>query len=438
VSCSSRVTEVSRGGADDRRLGVLFVTPYVPSPLRPRPFHLIRHLAELGHRVALIAVARSRAERDAAEELRPFVAPLHVVPVSMLRSIANCVKAIPSTLPFQSVVAFAPEARRLMRSVLDPSTANRPDLVHIEHLRAAPFGDGLTGVPVVFDAVDCISRLFSEAKQQAPTLMGRLAARVDLGRTQRFEAGLTNRYARVLTANEADRRALVALTEGRGGEADIRRIEVLTNGVDGTYFGPGPTRRDPATLIYVGRMSYHGNARAVLWLIEEIMPLIWARNPDVRLEVVGDAPTGAIRRLAAKHAPRIVATGYVPDVRPYLYRATISVNPLVYGVGIQNKLLEAMATATPVVTTPIGCSALQARDGEHVLVAAGPETFAAQVTRLLDDPALRARIGASGREYVERHHAWSAVARSLERVYRDVLERSPPGVAGFRVDKRVD
>lgn len=419
-----------------RRRRVLFVTPYVPSPLRPRPFHLLRCLAERGHRTTLVALATSAAETAAAAKLQPFTERMYVVPVPALRSLWNGARAVPSGMPFQAAFVFSPAARGLIAGLLGDQASGRFDVVHVEHLRGAPLIPDATGVPVVFDAVDCISRLLAEAKQQAPTLLQRLAARLDLRRTVRFESRLVTRYARVLTTTEADRQALIELAAD-GGESVARRIEVLAHGVEIDSGEPGVSARSSATLVYVGRMSYHGNVRAVQWMIDEIMPLIWAQRPDVRLEIVGDAPNAVVRRLAVKHGPRVVATGYVPDVRPYLRRATVSVNPLVYGVGIQNKLLEAMATATPVVTTPVGCRALQVRDEEQVLVAAEPQGFAARVARLLDDSALRARLGAAGRTYVERHHSWSAAGHILERVYDEVLHDFPRrlgGAGGERVE----
>jgi len=416
------VTDDRPGGPDGRPLHVLFVTPYVPSHLRPRPFHFIRHLTERGHRTTVVSLATSSAELRAAEELRAHVAELHVFRVRPFRSVWNCVKAIPSATPFQAVFALSPPARRLVSRRLRDRSADKVDVAHVEHLRAALLGADPSPVPVVFDAVDCMSRLLFEARRRAPTRLARVAARIDSARTERFEADLVSRYARVLTTSDADRQALASLAKSDAASAG--RIEVLANGVDSKYFHPGIVERDPSTLVYVGRMSYHGNVRAVQWLIEEIMPLVWAARPEARLHVVGDAPAPAIRGLAAKHAPRVAVTGYVPDVRPHLQRATISVSSLVYGVGIQNKVLEAMATGTPVVTTPVGCSALQTRDAEHLLMASDRRGFAAHVVRLLEDPDLRERLAAAGRAYVERHHAWSEMGRRLEAIYREVLEES--------------
>jgi glycosyltransferase involved in cell wall biosynthesis len=125
-------------------------------------------------------------------------------------------------------------------------------------------------------------------------------------------------------------------------------------------------------------------------------------------------------------------TGYVADVRPYLARATVSVSPLRYAVGVQNKVLEAMAMATPVVATPAACTALTARPGEQLLVAEGAEAVAAAVTRLLGDARLARRLGEAGRRYVEAEHDWRAVARSLEAIYRDAIAAraaAQPGAA---------
>jgi glycosyltransferase involved in cell wall biosynthesis len=119
----------------------------------------------------------------------------------------------------------------------------------------------------------------------------------------------------------------------------------------------------------------------------------------------------------------VCVTGFVPDLRPYLARATVSVSPMQYSVGIQNKVLEAMATGTPVVASSQACSALKVRDGTHLLVADDPATFAEQVLRLLDDFALRREIAINGRNYVEERHDWQAIAGNLENIYAEVVDK---------------
>jgi len=147
---------------------------------------------------------------------------------------------------------------------------------------------------------------------------------------------------------------------------------------------------------------------------------VWEARPDAQVWIVGKDPTAAVQALARRHA-QVTVTGAVPDLRPYLRRATLAVAPLVYGAGIQNKVLEAMACATPVIASRRAVLSLQAIGEEHLLVADGPAHFARQILRLLADPGLRARLGEAGRRYVEAHHAWDLIVDDLAAIYHTLL-----------------
>ena len=152
------------------------------------------------------------------------------------------------------------------------------------------------------------------------------------------------------------------------------------------------------------------------------------RLPDVRLLIVGKDPPAVLRRMAERHPRLVTVTGTVPDVRPYLRRAAAAAIPLVYGAGSQFKVLEAMACGTPVVASPQAASALSARPGRDLLVAAEPQAFAQAVVDLLEAPRRQREIGRAGRLYVEGGHRWDRIAAGLEIVYEDLLEeRRAPG-----------
>jgi glycosyltransferase involved in cell wall biosynthesis len=228
---------------------------------------------------------------------------------------------------------------------------------------------------------------------------------------------LLGHFDRTLVTSPADREALLALESApTGAEACV---SVLPNGVDLDYFSPHtPARREPATLVISGKMSYHANITMTLHLVQSIMPHVWEKRPDVKLWIAGKDPVKEIQALG-EH-PSVTVTGTVSDIRPYLQQATIAVAPLTYGVGIQNKILEALACATPVITTPQAVSALGVTPGREVLVAQDPGVFAKQVLQLLDDPQQQQRIGLAGRLYVEAHHKWETIAAHLEGAYREL------------------
>ena len=325
-----------------------------------------------------------------------------------------------------------------------PSAVNRGpfDVVHVEHLRGARYGLHVrssifhlpSSIPIVWDAVDCITYLFEQAAGQSRSLFGRLITRLDLPRTRRYEGWLVHQFDRVLATSRLDAEALgdLASDHARGRRSqrahvptfERANVDVLPNGVDLTYFRPAPgagpstPEQGPPVVVFTGKMSYHANVTAALYLAREIMPLVWAQRPEAQLRIVGKDPTAAVQALTADR--RIAVTGAVADMRPHLWSASLAVAPLRYGAGIQNKVLEAMACGTPVVASERAVAALEhVRPGADCLVADAPEGFAAAMLRVLDDPVLQRDLAAAGRAYVERCHDWDAIAGQLEGYYRD-------------------
>jgi glycosyltransferase involved in cell wall biosynthesis len=372
-------------------------------------------LAERGHRVTLIAALAAVRDRADLDALGAHCESKHGVRLSRLRSLWSCARGLADPVPRQARYCLSP---RLAGAIRRAAAQGGFDLLHIEHLRAALYVNEAPGLPCVYDAVDCMSRLLEQTAAGGPTWSSRATARLELERTRQFERSALRRFARVLLSTESERAAWLRLDETSPERA--ANIRVLSNGVELGHFTAGAVR-DAATLIFVGRMGYHANHAAAVRLIGEVMPRIWERRPDARLLIVGADPRRALRALARRAGPRVEVTGAVADVRPYLRRATVSVNPLVYGVGIQNKVLEAMACATPVVATPAACGGVLAKPGEQLLVAENADGCAGHVLRLLDDPTLARRVGTAGRAYVEAQHDWRAVARSLEGIYLDLL-----------------
>jgi len=200
------------------------------------------------------------------------------------------------------------------------------------------------------------------------------------------------------------------------------KISVVPNGVDLDYFYPSPTlSREPATLVVSGKMSYHANVTMVVNLVQEVMPLVWQERSDIKLQIVGKDPPKIICNMA-EH-PKIVVTGTVDDIRPYLRQATVAVAPITYGAGIQNKVLEAMACGTAVVATPQAVSALGAEAGHDLCVGREPVELADLILTLVNDPMLCREVGKNGYRYVSQQHNWEMIAQRLESIYQGENKR---------------
>jgi glycosyltransferase involved in cell wall biosynthesis len=251
-------------------------------------------------------------------------------------------------------------------------------------------------------------------------MLSRSLTRFDLSRTEQYEGWLLSKFDQVLVTSENGKQALLSLNESNGDGPGIR---VLPNGVDLGYFTPtGVIERDPDSIVLSGKMSYHANITMSLDFVQKIMPRVWEIHPGVQVWIVGKDPPPNL--LALNQNPNVKVTGTVADIRPYLQKATLAASPISYGAGIQNKVLEAMACATPVVASRQAISALDVNPGDEILVADDPPTFAKRVISLIEDPEHCKEIGLAGREFVEKNHDWNIIASQLENVYIKAIERS--------------
>jgi glycosyltransferase involved in cell wall biosynthesis len=323
---------------------ILYIVPYAPSLIRVRPYQLINSLARRGHIVDVATLWSSSEEEKGLQDmaLQNTNITIRARRLPAWRPVWNCLRALPSRMPLQAAFCFEPG----MLHEVDRALKEYPyDVIHVEHLRGSLFGlnarrlllqdrvnHGSPGAhpPIVWDCVDCISHLFNQASKQSLSFNGRWMTKLELPRTRPFEGWLTTQFDHTLVTSSVDREALRQLADQQqertkpddfrpGGESDI---SVIPNGVDLNYFNPYTGMRDPATLIFSGKMSYHANVTAALHLIQDIMPRVWRQRPDVKLLIAGKNPPRSIHTLAESansvsgDKPSVTVTGSVPDMRP--------------------------------------------------------------------------------------------------------------------------
>lgn len=237
------------------------------------------------------------------------------------------------------------------------------------------------------------------------------------------------REARLLRAEEARlaQRATVSLLISAEEAALFRSrlpvgasppVGVLANGIDSLTFDPACVAPEPQLaslpaprLIFTGQMDYAPNIDACLRTAKRILPLIRRRFPETSFHIVGRNPADSLAALSGRDGVHV--WGRVPDVRPWLAGADLALVPLEIGRGVQNKVLEAMAMALPVVLTPEAATGIGARDGTDLLLATDDTALAAACIALLEDPARRAAMGRAARDHVVAQASWQAALAQL-------------------------
>ncbi|GAC1357329.1 MAG: glycosyltransferase [Ktedonobacteraceae bacterium] len=402
-------------------MNILFVTPYPPSRIRSRSYGFIQHLREK-HTVTILSQVATPQEWNDVEVLRRKEYQIVAVPESKPKSLLRSGLAVLSSYPIQAAYArssqFLDTAQRLCGR-------QSFDVIHVEHLRGiASMEPLLKEYPLTWDAVDCLSSLWKQVAVAGKSKAIRAFSHLERVRTEKYEAHLLNEQVQVSTISEVDRDAMLALLPKICSDSTCenagRFIEVLPNGIDTDYFFPTEEKYRPYNIVFSGKMSYHANIAAVHYLYHQIMPLIWEKQPMATLTIVGSKPPRSVRILAADE--RVEVTGYVDDIRPYIRRAHIMMSPMVYSVGLQNKVLEAMALGTPSIISHQSARALGAKPNYHMFVAASVDEFAAKAFQLMDDSALRTAMSLHGCAYVESYHNWHVITERLLTMYQRAIK----------------
>lgn len=264
---------------------------------------------------------------------------------------------------------------------------------------------------IIMDFVDVDSDKWRQYAESAAPPMSWIYAR-EARRLLAFDRRMAAKADGAVFVSEAE----AALFRSLAPEV-AAKTHAVANGIDGVYFSPDHKFPSPFTgtgphLVFTGTMDYRPNIDAVMWFVTDIFPLVLRLTPNATFTIVGAKPTQDVLNLAK--IPSVFVTGRVNDVRPFLRYADVVVAPLRMARGIQNKVLEGMAMARPVVVTPQGLEGIDARHGVELLVAATADDFAAAVHAAAQPDA--GRLGAAARDLMLNAYAWSSQLAVLDRL----------------------
>jgi polysaccharide biosynthesis protein PslH len=375
--------------------------PYPPNKGdKVRSYHLFKHLAAR-HSVYLGTFVDDPDDMQHLPVVRAMCAdvcalPLHP-PAAKLRSLAGLLTGEALTLRYYRSAA--------MQAWVDRTVAEQQiDAVVVFSSSMAPFVLAHGRLPVLADLVDVDSAKWTEYAERHPWPMSWIYRR-EGRRLLAFERRVVAHARRAYLVTDKEVELFGSLApECRG------RVHAMGNGVDADYFSPQVQHPSPypggeLSLVFTGAMDYWPNVDAVCWFARDILPALCKRWPGLRLHIVGRSPTPAVQALACAE---VNVTGTVPDVRPWLQHATVVVAPLRLARGVQNKVLEAMAMARPVVVADRCAAVIEARPGVDLLVASDAADYVSQVEVLLADKPASERIGSAGRACVLAHYSWAA------------------------------
>jgi len=388
-------------------VSLLFLAHRIPFPPdrgdKIRGFHILQYLAKRTP-VHLVAFAEDAADLDPPAAFTDMLASCTILPRSKSQKRA-AVEALASGKPV-SLTAFASPAMQRAVDRIVPQVSG----IYCFSGQMAQYLPA-DGPPVVMDFVDMDSAKFAGFADDARGPM-RWMMRREARLLGAFEREIAARVSASLFVSEAE----AALFRDGGANGRILAVE---NGIDSATFDPAAAFADLAggkaagdgktpLIVFTGQMDYRPNIDAVTWFARDILPLVRQRRA-AQFAIVGRAPPPAVQALASDH---VIVTGAVDDVRGWVAAADVCVAPLKLARGIQNKVLEAMAMARPVVASTAAAEGIDHAD--TIRVAGSTQTFADQVLALLDAPQTAALLGNAARAQVIARYGWGARLAPLD------------------------
>lgn len=399
--------------------------PYPPNKGdKVRSYHVLKHLLA-GHRVFLGTFVDDPDDAQHVPTLQALCAdvcavPLHP-PAAKLRSLGALATGKPLTLDYY-------RDARLDRWVRSTVQAQAIDAVIVFSSSMAQYTRHAAGLPVLVDLVDVDSAKWTEYARARPWPMSWLYRREgERLLAYEREVAAAARSTFLVTEKEAELfRSLAPECAGR--------VQALGNGVDADFFAPDAQRASPFAagelpLVFTGAMDYWPNVDAVVWFASQVLPALRQRWPALRFHIVGRSPTPAVQALAGDG---VSVSGTVPDVRPYLQHAAAVVAPLRLARGVQNKVLEAMAMARPVVCAGSCAAAIDAADGHDLLAAEEPADYLRQLDTLLCDADGAHAMGEQGRRFVLQRYSWAARLAPLDRLLAQAVATPVPAAVRWQ------
>jgi polysaccharide biosynthesis protein PslH len=390
---------------------ILVLSPVLPYPpnwgFATRVYQFLRILSQR-HEVTLVAYSEVAQGPD-VDALRAICADVRLVP----RTTTTAQKRLAQLTSLFSPTSFQWRSRHTpaMQRLLDEVTGGkRFDVIQIESSQLACFALDRSAA-VLVDEHNIEYELLYRTYRTESSPVRRFYNWVEYAKFRREEIRAWRESDGVLTTSGRETRIIDAMGVAKS-------IRTIPNGVDTAYFAPSEEPVDRDAIVMTGLMKYRPNVDGAVYFVAEVLPKILASRPRVVFYIVGGEPPEEVRRLAG---PNVVVTGTVPDVRPYVRKAAVFVVPLRMGGGTRLKVLEGLAMRKPMVSTSLGCEGIDVVHGEHLLIADDPAAFAADVLRMLDDPARSASLAAAGHGLVHRRYRWETIVEDLEAYYAQRL-----------------
>ncbi len=382
---------------------ILILTSRFPYPLEKgdklRAYYQIRELSRK-HEITLVAVSDQEVEAESLEALKPYCKRIVVHQISFLKVLRNLFKTFFSRLPFQVGYFYSKNFYKGIKKIIE---LEKPDAIFCQLVRMAEYVKDVKGIPKTLDYMDAFSTGLERLSQRS-SFLKKTVVKMEWKRMLMYEKKSFANFDHHTIISEQDKKLIP--------HPDHDKIQVIPNGVDTDFYHPVKQEKK-YDLIFAGNMAYPPNVESALFIAKEVLPLLFNRKPGIKLVIAGATPA---KEILALQSENIEVTGWVDDMRDYFSQSKIHLAPMLISIGLQNKILQAMAMKIPCIVSSLANNAIHAPVNECVLIADTPQDYVDKIIQLLDDENVSMKLSENAFRFVHANFNWSASVNQLEKV----------------------
>ncbi|MBL7884607.1 MAG: glycosyltransferase [Bacteroidia bacterium] len=383
---------------------LLVILSRFPYPLEKgdklRAYNQIKELSK-NNKIALFAINDTSLSKESIDELKKYCTSIKVVPLSKLNILFNLLASIFRMIPFQVGYFYSKKIQKQLDAYIKKE---KPNHIYCQLIRTTEYVKKHKNIKKTLDYMDVFSKGIERRKKSDPFYMKPILA-YEHRLLLKYENEIFNYFDNKIIISEQDK---MFIPHPKKGE-----IKVIPNGVDIYFFKPMIMEKK-FELLFNGNMNYPPNIESAEYLAQKIMPLVWQKLPQTKLLLSGASPNEKVKALASD---KIIVSGWVDDIRENYAQSKILVAPMQISIGLQNKLLEAMAMKIPCVTSTIANNAINAKHNEQIMVANTPQEYANYIVELLNDKHKLETIANNGYHFILEKYNWTKNTSLLEQLF---------------------
>ncbi|TNE34767.1 glycosyltransferase [bacterium] len=392
-----------------KKLNILFLLPRYPFPLiggdRVKPYYIIKYLAK-NHNVTLVTFFQGKKFTESLKNsVLKLGVDLHVLPLKPMNAGISSLPRLISKKPLEILYYEQKQFRDEVNKLLEDKNF---DLAFAFFMRTAEYIKDVD-VPSILMAEDCRTEYQKRSFKGSKNLKQKLVRFWEWKKLARYEPEIVEYFDAVTLVSQED----IELMRNLNPKANYK---LLSNGVDTEKFIPDE-KVIRENLLFTGKMDVWANELMINRIVNEILPIVKQQFPKIKLILAGANPSKSIKKFEGDD---VEIYSNVPEIVSFLQKAAVYVHPHYGGSGIQNKLLEAMSSGCPVVTTTTGNQGIYARNGEEILIADSSEEIAQKVIELLKNKELANKISKNARNHIVKSHSWEAIYEQCDKIMNEV------------------